>query len=267
MVMLPPTAQFLHSISRPEVSTNTATRAAAMPPAINQHQQSRTRSFAAATAPGVRTNSPFSVLRPHGNRSQSNETVAAGPTTRSRKRSHAETTPVPPPSRKRRAPPSTPRERRSKAPKNASKQKKPPPGSDSKKAPPGADSACCKCDGNDEDADKKPAAVVNCCICMCDVEPKELAMINGCDHQFCFSCIEKWSERENKCPLCKARFTKIDRIHKKRKKGTKNTKKVKQKDQRSDLASGAALEGLLGKFFVVVFIVKFATAIKGVSLI
>lgn len=80
---------------------------------------------------------------------------------------------------------------------------------------------------------------------MCDVEPKELAMINGCDHQFCFSCIEKWSERENKCPLCKARFTKIDRIHKKRKKGTKNTKKVKQKDQRSDLASGAALEGLL----------------------
>jgi len=84
---------------------------------------------------------------------------------------------------------------------------------------------------------------------MCDVEPSDLAMINGCDHRFCFGCIEKWSERENKCPLCKARFTKIDRINKKRKKGTKNTKKVKQRDQRSDLAPGAALEGLIGKFW------------------
>jgi len=88
---------------------------------------------------------------------------------------------------------------------------------------------------------------------MCDVEPKDLAMINGCDHQFCFGCIEKWSERENKCPLCKTRFTKIERVMKqKKKKGskTKNSKQVKQRDQRSDLAPGAALEGLIGKFLV-----------------
>jgi len=81
---------------------------------------------------------------------------------------------------------------------------------------------------------------------MCDVKPNDLAGINGCSHQFCFECIEKWAERENTCPLCKSRFTKIDRKSKKRKKGQKNTKKVKQRDQRSDLVSGAALEGLLG---------------------
>lgn len=101
-------------------------------------------------------------------------------------------------------------------------------------------------DGDDDAADKKPAAIVeNCCICMCDVEPNDIAMINSCDHRFCFGCIEKWSERENKCPLCKTRFTKIDRVQKKRKKGTKNSKRVKQRDQRSDLAPGAALEGLI----------------------
>lgn len=83
---------------------------------------------------------------------------------------------------------------------------------------------------------------------MCDVEPNDLAGINGCEHQFCFGCIEKWSERENTCPLCKVRFTKIDRKNKKRKKGQKITKKVKQRDQRSDLVSGTALEGLLANF-------------------
>jgi hypothetical protein len=85
---------------------------------------------------------------------------------------------------------------------------------------------------------------------MCDVEPDsdDLAFINGCEHRFCFGCIDQWSERENTCPLCKNRFTKIDRVNKKRKKGVKNSKKVKQRDQRSDIISGAAIEGLLGKF-------------------
>jgi hypothetical protein len=82
---------------------------------------------------------------------------------------------------------------------------------------------------------------------MGDVEPDDLAGISGCEHRFCFGCIEKWAERENTCPLCKNRFAKIDRINKKRKKGQKNTKKVKQRDQRSDLVPGAALEGLLGR--------------------
>ncbi|KAG7336731.1 ring finger domain containing protein [Nitzschia inconspicua] len=93
--------------------------------------------------------------------------------------------------------------------------------------------------------DQKPAAVENCCICMCDVKPEDVSQINGCDHHFCFGCIEKWAERENSCPLCKSRFTKIERVNKKRQKGVKNTKKVRQRDQRSDLMPGAAIEGLL----------------------
>jgi hypothetical protein len=109
---------------------------------------------------------------------------------------------------------------------------------------------------DDEDDDQKPAPVehASCCICMGDPEPEDLAMVSGCDHRFCFECIEKWAERENTCPLCKTRFSKIDRVNKqKRKKGAKNTKKVKQRDQRSDLVPGAALEGLLGTLCQLVF--------------
>jgi len=83
---------------------------------------------------------------------------------------------------------------------------------------------------------------------MCDVDCDDLAGISGCLHTFCFNCIEKWAERENSCPLCKIRFTKIDRVNKKKKKGQKNSKRVKQRDQRSDLGPGAALEGLLASF-------------------
>lgn len=82
-----------------------------------------------------------------------------------------------------------------------------------------------------------------CCICLEEPSTLELASINGCTHNFCFTCIEKWSERENTCPLCKTRFTKIDRVnkpppYKKRKRGeqrTKLTKKVRNRDQRADV--------------------------------
>lgn len=92
----------------------------------------------------------------------------------------------------------------------------------------------------------------SCCICMCDPEEGELSSIDGCDHAFCFECIEKWSERENTCPLCKIRFNRINRVDKtKRKKGQKGTKKVKQRDQRADLNPGHALQGLLGTSLMV----------------
>lgn len=196
-----------------------------------------------------RTSSSFSVIGSRGNVAS-----ATGPTTRSRFHSHAQnalmsfaphntvrstnsTTVQPPataPSRKRKAPPSE--EKRIKAPRNTRCRKKPPPGVDLKKAPPQAK--------YDKEDDQKPEAKIDCCICMCDVEPDDVAKIDGCDHRFCFGCIEKWSERENRCPLCKARFHKIERVRKKRGKG-KNSKKVKQKDQRSELSSGAAIEGLI----------------------
>ncbi len=110
----------------------------------------------------------------------------------------------------------------------------------------------------DEDDERKPAATESCCICMCDVDNDDLAGISGCSHKFCFECIEKWAERENSCPLCKVRFTKIDRVNKKKKKGQKNSKRVKQRDQRTDIGPGAALEGLLGehsRIFNLLFVV------------
>ena len=85
---------------------------------------------------------------------------------------------------------------------------------------------------------------------MCEPDRTEVSSIDGCDHLYCFSCIGQWSERENSCPLCKTRFTKITRVHpQKKKKGetkpVKNTKRVKTRDQRTDVVPGAALEGLL----------------------
>jgi len=53
-----------------------------------------------------------------------------------------------------------------------------------------------------------------CCICLDIPALPELSSLNGCGHTFCFDCIEKWAERENTCPLCKVRFTKINRVHK-----------------------------------------------------
>jgi len=97
---------------------------------------------------------------------------------------------------------------------------------------------------------------VNCCICMCEPDPKEKATINGCEgHFFCFDCIEKWADRENSCPLCKNRFTKIERLVKpRRQRGVKSTsvKRVRNRDQRTDLlvtnaagqASNNPLQGL-----------------------
>jgi len=86
----------------------------------------------------------------------------------------------------------------------------------------------------------------SCCICMSDPEPGEAASIDGCNHKFCFNCIEKWSERENTCPLCKCRFKRIIRVQKGKKiKGKKGTKRVKQRDQRADLSPNSNLESLL----------------------
>ena len=48
-----------------------------------------------------------------------------------------------------------------------------------------------------------------------------LASIDGCDHKYCFECIEAWSKRENSCPQCRKRFSYIT-----------GSKRVKQRNQR-----------------------------------
>lgn len=255
VVMGFPSSQFTLPMSMADMAAaSTSTR--------NSHRTRRAHQLTAAirTIPVSSVGTNVAPTFTRGRVAATASSAVAGPTTRSRKRktsTSTSTTPLPAsvPSSTRRPPVSTvstssslsssSKRRRANKARVADTRKKPPPGL--KKSPPVAAAASLK-SGDD---DKKPtpeaaAAAESCCICMCDVEPNDLASINSCSHQFCFGCIEKWSERENKCPLCKVRFTKIDRVNKKRKKGTKNTKKIKNRDQHS-LVPGAALEGLIGK--------------------
>lgn len=84
-----------------------------------------------------------------------------------------------------------------------------------------------------------------CCICLENPLAKDLAKVNGCEHRFCFNCIDTWAERENTCPLCKVRFTQIERCTEaKEKKPSKNSvKKVKFRNQRTD--SGRSIQHFL----------------------
>eukprot|EP00581_Thalassiosira_minuscula_P008793 CAMPEP_0183702422 /NCGR_PEP_ID=MMETSP0737-20130205/525_1 /TAXON_ID=385413 /ORGANISM="Thalassiosira miniscula, Strain CCMP1093" /LENGTH=1055 /DNA_ID=CAMNT_0025929021 /DNA_START=182 /DNA_END=3349 /DNA_ORIENTATION=- len=101
---------------------------------------------------------------------------------------------------------------------------------------------------------KSEEPTTTCCICLDEPSPEELAKINGCSHPFCFSCIEKWADQENTCPLCKARFFKIDRVNKpKKRKGAssgcsndevRSSKRVRNRDQRSDHSFVNPLEGI-----------------------
>jgi len=117
-------------------------------------------------------------------------------------------------------------------------------------------------DDNDDAAEKdekKAATEQHCSICLEPPARDEETRLNNCGHIFCFSCIETWAERENTCPLCKVRFTKIERVNKpppskRRKKGggkssggknsKKATKRIKARDQREDLLSANPLAGL-----------------------
>jgi len=93
--------------------------------------------------------------------------------------------------------------------------------------------------GSDKNEEKTPDSVQKCTVCFEVPSEEELARIDGCGHLFCFSCIEKWAERQNTCPLCVKRFAKIERIVKpKRKKGEKrmkSSKNVNNRDQRADM--------------------------------
>ena len=98
---------------------------------------------------------------------------------------------------------------------------------------------------------------ITCCICLEPPTPQDLASISGCSHPFCFGCIERWSDRENTCPLCKARFYKIEKVHRDASdteegeggQGCASAKKVTMKDQRSDAMSFMGnMDGLFGEF-------------------
>jgi hypothetical protein len=52
-----------------------------------------------------------------------------------------------------------------------------------------------------------------CPICLdAPTSMTDVASISGCTHKFCFDCIDKWANTENRCPLCKSDFRTIDRV-------------------------------------------------------
>ena len=42
----------------------------------------------------------------------------------------------------------------------------------------------------------------SCCICLCEYEPKDTVMQLPCNHIFHESCIDSWTKRNVRCPLC-----------------------------------------------------------------
>ena len=99
----------------------------------------------------------------------------------------------------------------------------------------------------------------HCCICLTLPQPSDLALVNGCNHTFCFDCIDTWAERENTCPLCKHRFTKIDRVNKKPRRTKaevaaklpvcRNTKTVRNRNQTADHAR-IPIQDIIGETLV-----------------
>ena len=58
---------------------------------------------------------------------------------------------------------------------------------------------------------KEPEATsFECAICYDETEGETPATIDGCQHKFCFQCIDKWSETKRECPLCRKPFTSIE---------------------------------------------------------
>ena len=85
----------------------------------------------------------------------------------------------------------------------------------------------------EESKEKANGSPKTCCICLEEPTDQELATINVCDHHFCFTCIDKWSDQENKCPLCKVRFYKIDKVHKPKKRKAGDAEGIGDDDERS----------------------------------
>jgi hypothetical protein len=52
----------------------------------------------------------------------------------------------------------------------------------------------------------------HCAICLSNIEEEQ--GILKCKHCYCFTCIEQWSKQENSCPLCKQRFSFIEKVFK-----------------------------------------------------
>ncbi|MES1912918.1 MAG: hypothetical protein MHM6MM_005135 [Cercozoa sp. M6MM] len=57
-------------------------------------------------------------------------------------------------------------------------------------------------DGTDSDATDD--SLVECDICLEDVEPDQLLTLVKCSHIFCKSCLRDWASKGDTCPTCRA---------------------------------------------------------------
>lgn len=48
-----------------------------------------------------------------------------------------------------------------------------------------------------------------CAVCLQDIVRREMALVPGCDHAFCVSCVLRWSKQRQRCPLCLGTFTRL----------------------------------------------------------
>ena len=65
-------------------------------------------------------------------------------------------------------------------------------------------------DGDGDGDDKSDEEAVTCGICLDDIDPAVYAKFEAaCEHIYHSACIQEWAKKENKCPMCKARFRAI----------------------------------------------------------
>lgn len=47
----------------------------------------------------------------------------------------------------------------------------------------------------------------DCAICLGKIKRK--GKLDSCNHEFCLKCIKTWTKKNNTCPLCRGKITKI----------------------------------------------------------
>jgi len=73
------------------------------------------------------------------------------------------------------------------------------------------DSALMADSARDEDASVTHAGAADfvCAICHECPNDSSVASVSGCNHRFCFDCINRWARIRNVCPLCNISFEDI----------------------------------------------------------
>eukprot|EP01121_Diplochlamys_sp_Union-15-3_P013765 TRINITY_DN431_c0_g1_i1.p1 TRINITY_DN431_c0_g1~~TRINITY_DN431_c0_g1_i1.p1 ORF type:complete len:250 (-),score=27.28 TRINITY_DN431_c0_g1_i1:79-828(-) len=57
--------------------------------------------------------------------------------------------------------------------------------------------------------DSKTEKELLCSICFSALNTQNLAIVQLCNHEFCFGCISTWAKTKLTCPLCKAPFDSV----------------------------------------------------------